>query len=325
MRRLIPLLALLLAACAINEGANPAAPPSGAIFAPEATATPRRTAGEREEAPKLLDPDDGAQVFLTEDFALLAWDWHRALEPGEIFEVLAGRVGQAPTHVSYSQALVFNATAWFRGQPPGQYVWSVRVVSTNLDDAEARPITESAPVFALDVQGSQVVLPRATATAAALVDRVIAEVPEGYTATLFAQTRGSRITSMLFGRDRQLYVLKLSGQISRLSDADGDGFAEDEDIVYDNTLDRAVSMALDPINGTLYIAYAGQVASLRDSNSDGLLDSLSPLVELPPGAATVAPGNTITIGPDGTLYIAEVESGDIFRIAAEETDDETGS
>ena len=69
----------------------------------------------------------------------------------------------------------------------------------------------------------------------------------------------------------------------------------------DDQLDGAVGMVLR--DNVFYISDAGKISTLTDSDDDGLLDSLTPIVTgLPTRQHTFHSNNGLAFGPDGKLY-----------------------
>ncbi len=132
-------------------------------------------------------------------------------------------------------------------------------------------------------------------------------VHPGFVAEAAAKAAGANIpTSVTFGPDERLYVLDAGGHIFRFQDADGDGLAETQEILYDNPGGRiAHSVGLTfRDDGLMYISYGGHIATLEDRDGDGKLDTLTNIVEgLPTLQFPDHSNNGIAFGPDGKLYV----------------------
>ena len=153
LRPLIPLVILVLVSCVV--GYTP--PPE--VLDLTATRPPRPTPTLTPEAvldapPELRNPEAGASLNLDSATISLAWIYHRPLEPGEIFEVLAGRQGDNLQHVVYSQSNGKDVTDWFLQREPGWYQWTVRVMKHRDQQNTFRQISYSAPSHAIEITGS---------------------------------------------------------------------------------------------------------------------------------------------------------------------------
>jgi glucose/arabinose dehydrogenase len=284
------------------------------------TLTPPPTPG-LEAAPRLIRPVDGDALWLHEG-VLLAWDWQRALEPGEIFEILIAPAGGTVEHLSYSQALVFNAGAWFVPRSGVQFQWTVRVVKERPQEGETRPVSYSAPPFSFDLyraddeeaQPSETPLATQPPTPEAATELAVApQAAIEPSSSLFARQPGS--TAMAFGPDARLYVLHHSGRVLRLRDDNGDQMVEDADVIFDDPddlINQAAGIVFAPENGTIYLAHEIGISALTDGDADGLPETLTLLEGLP--ALAVSSGMML-VGPDGALYILVSDSGEIYRVS----------
>lgn len=131
-------------------------------------------------------------------------------------------------------------------------------------------------------------------------------VPDGFTVDVYARGQGiAPGTVLAFGPDGRLYVLSEGGLLSAFSDTDGDGFAETQATVYANAegmLTHAVGLAWH--EGKTYISDSGRISILSDSNSDGQLDTVTPIID---GLVSLEywghSNNGIAFGGDGKLYV----------------------
>jgi glucose/arabinose dehydrogenase len=165
--------------------------------------------------------------------------------------------------------------------------WSLR--------AQAPAAQQTVFLPALMRQG--IAVPPADAASARL------SVPAGFALRIFASgLSGPRLMSI--GPDGQLYVAERgAGRVTRLPDADGDGLADQKQVV--------ASGMNGPHNlewhaGALYVAENDKVSRLNDANGDGdFLDAgerASIVPSLPTGGGHTS--RTLHFGPDGKLYVA---------------------
>ncbi len=106
-------------------------------------------------------------------------------------------------------------------------------------------------------------------------------------------------TSLAFGPDGRLYVASLSGEISALTDDDGDGLVDE----ISHFAERLrVPLGLLWVDETLFISIQGYVVTAEDSDGDGAADSFSAVIaDLPASGAHQNDG--MAFGPDGYIYL----------------------
>jgi len=136
-------------------------------------------------------------------------------------------------------------------------------------------------------------------------------VPAGFHITVFAEgLPGARF--MAFGPDGALYVsLMGTGRIARMPDADGDGRADEVQIVAEGL---STPHGLEWNDGWLYVAELDRLERLRDENGDGLLDQRELVTDNLPGGGGHR-SRTVHFGPDGMIYVA---AGSSCNICVEE-------
>jgi hypothetical protein len=140
---------LLLAGCSLHTRAIGFEPPPDTQPAAEAI---RQAVGQfeggLEPAPRLLSPAHQSQPELPPP-VVLAWVWHRALEPGEWYEVRIGRAGHTRQPISLTVAETAPITDWLLAQGPGVYEWTVRVIKERPQPGAFRAISAAAAPFML--------------------------------------------------------------------------------------------------------------------------------------------------------------------------------
>ena len=119
----------------------------------------------------------------------------------------------------------------------------------------------------------------------------------GFSVEFYAQV--ALPTSLAFGPDRRLYVASLSGEISSLSDEDGDGRAEKISLFAERLNSPLGLLWLDD---TLFISHKGFVVTAQDSDGDGAADIFAQIVaDLPVSGPHQNDG--LAFGPDGYIYL----------------------
>lgn len=188
--------------------------------------------------------------------------------------------------------------------------------------------TEPAPVATPDAEATEITIPTAEATEAPAVTAevtVVAIATSEPTATFevhpnsFALTVPLGVKVQLFrgeldhpiamtfddtgalyvGINNGIYPTGPVGEIYRLQDLDGDGWAEKLTLFADG-LDRPVGLVFR--DGQLYVSQRGSVLRMRDNDGDGQADETVTLVsDLP--AYGLHHNNGLIFGPDGLLYL----------------------
>jgi putative membrane-bound dehydrogenase-like protein len=131
-------------------------------------------------------------------------------------------------------------------------------------------------------------------------------LPPGFVADVYAQPPDAEVPSLVtFDPQGRMIVMTVGGKLFQITDADGDQQGETVIVLYDNAdrqLVQAVGLAFH--EGTMYISDSGRISTFADSDSDGKLDTLTPIVEgLPSLIFPDHSNNGIAFGPDGKLYV----------------------
>jgi glucose/arabinose dehydrogenase len=317
----IVLLALLtlLAACSPTATVTPTLDPSviqAAIIETQSA--------QMADTPVLVAPADGA-TFDTPEGVLLEWQWTRPLMGNEAYDVRVWQEGAPHNGITWSEDDRFDLANWLSQQPQaGTYYWSVVVVGGTNGQVE-RVVTNEAGPFHFTVNSNA--LPTATPTLTPTTTPTepppptptpypiesILTVPDGFRVEEYARPQNEeRPTLLAFGPDDQLYVLWSSGKVVRLEDQDGDHYAETEVPVYldeEDTLNNAVGLAWH--DGVMYISDGGRISTLTDSDGDGMMDTVTPIIT---GLVTWQywghSNNGIAFGPDGKLYVGVGSTSD---------------
>ncbi len=132
-------------------------------------------------------------------------------------------------------------------------------------------------------------------------------LPAGFSATTFAQL-DEPPTAMSYGGDGRLYVSTLNGSVFALTDSDGDGQADQGDVIL-----RGLGWALGIVwhKDRVYVSASdptgvnnGHILVLDDSNGDGLPDRATDILTgLPTNGYPTHQNNNLALGPDGRMYV----------------------
>ena len=128
--------------------------------------------------------------------------------------------------------------------------------------------------------------------------------------------RLNTIAALAFDGEGQLLVGMRAGEIYRLVDADGDGIAEGNQLVFQDESDAIGQVSgLLMVGGALLLVHDGRLHSLVDGDGDGFYERAALLSSaLPPNQNPLRANNSLARSPDGALFTADVLSGTIFRI-----------
>lgn len=300
LRRAVVIVVFVLTACTSESS-----PTAQNLDTAVATAVAATQAAELASAPTLLTPIDGA--VLQHPAAMLNWEWERPLLGDEVYDVRVWKEGEPHYGITWSVQSSFDLTDWLRQQQPGEYFWSIAVI-VGRDGQVERNVSAEAPAHRFTLVSNT--LPTPTPIP---ISQVI-QVPTGFVARPYAEpAQASLPTVITFAPDGALYMLTQGGDIFRLNDNDGDHYAEDVQRIYlddRDLLQQAVGMTFDE-NGLMYVSHSGTISTFVDSDGDGTLDTLTPIVE---GLISLEypfhSNNGIAFGADGKLYVAVGSSSD---------------
>jgi glucose/arabinose dehydrogenase len=130
------------------------------------------------------------------------------------------------------------------------------------------------------------------------VSRLVA--PEGFTVNVYA-SGFNKPRLMTLGEDGSLYVAEQAGnQVSRLTDADGDGVAEKVDVIAE---DMPLAHGLEWHDGWLYVSEGNQIERIQDADGDGTFEAREVVTTNIPEAVRHVT-RTVHFGPDGMMYVS---------------------
>lgn len=128
------------------------------------------------------------------------------------------------------------------------------------------------------------------------------------------------IAALAFDADGQLLAATRAGEIYALPDRDGDGVADETRLIFSDEAETLSQVAGLTVRGEALILLHGERLSLlRDSDGDGAYDSVTHLsAGLPADQSPLQASNGIVQAPDGRLFTADINSGEILRIVLRE-------
>lgn len=132
--------------------------------------------------------------------------------------------------------------------------------------------------------------------------------------------RLNTIAALAFDGEGRLLVGTRAGEIYRLVDADGDGIAERNQLVFQDDKDEIGQVSgLVIQDGALLLIHDGRLHSLADGDGDGFYESAALLSSaLPLNQNPLRANNSLARSPDGALFTADVNTGEILRIELRE-------
>ena len=128
------------------------------------------------------------------------------------------------------------------------------------------------------------------------------------------------IAALAFDADGQLLAATRAGEVYRLSDRDGDGQADETVLIFADE-----GEALGQVSGmfargaSLMLMHGGALSQLRDADGDGRYETVTMLSEeLPAGQSALRASNGSAQAPDGRLFTADLDSGEILQVLLRE-------
>jgi len=126
------------------------------------------------------------------------------------------------------------------------------------------------------------------------------KAPQGFTVGLFAKGL-NKPRLMTVGNDGSLYVADFNGNdVTRLTDADGDGVAEKQDVIAQN---MPLAHGVEWHDGWLYVSEGNQIERIQDADGDGTFEKREVVTtDIPAAVHHVT--RTVHFGPDGMMYVS---------------------
>ena len=128
------------------------------------------------------------------------------------------------------------------------------------------------------------------------------------------------IAALAFDADGNLLAATRAGEIYALPDRDGDGSADETRLIYADDAQELSQVAGLLVRGQALILLNGERLSLlRDQDGDGVYESVGQLNDgLPADQSPLQASNGIVEAPDGRLFTADINSGEILRVVLRE-------
>ncbi|MBI1279774.1 MAG: hypothetical protein GC179_16725 [Anaerolineaceae bacterium] len=126
------------------------------------------------------------------------------------------------------------------------------------------------------------------------------KAPQGFTVNVFASGL-SRPRLMTVGDDGSLYVAEQgANEVSRLVDANGDGVAEQVDVI---AKDMPLAHGVAWHDGWLYVSEGNRIERIQDADGDGTFEGREVVTTNIPEAVHHVT-RTVHFGPDGMMYVS---------------------
>ena len=155
-----------------------------------------------------------------------------------------------------------------------------------------------------------------TAAASPQIDPATAADAVVYARIPIDSDRLNSISALAFDSAGHLLVSTRAGEIYRLRDPDEEGALADNELIFADAEE-----AIGQVSGllargeTLLLVNDGVLSQLQDLDGDGRYETVAQLTTaLPLNQSPLHANNSILQAPDGRLFTADVQSGEILRI-----------
>ena len=307
-RLLLVTVLVFLAACSPAEEISPT-PDIDAIVA--ATVSAQQAEFYQ---PALLSPANGAN-FANPASVVLSWEWVRALDEGEFFDVRVWREGEPDYGIAWSSETEFNLAEWLSQQEPGQFLWSVAVIEGDSESGTVGSLVGDAPeARRFSVESNVLPAPTAEATQAPFTvqDILTRALPEGFSIEIVAQLDEARtaITDIEFDADGTLLALAIDGRIYRLIDSDSDGQFDEYHQILSDELEFEWAIGFAHYNERIYISDEERVGYVEDTDGDGIFETYTLILDGLPGRFYPLHSNNGILIYDDLIYVAVGSASD---------------
>ena len=158
-------------------------------------------------------------------------------------------------------------------------------------------------------QGAPTAAPAAASLPASAENAVYGSVP-------IDSDRLNIIAALAIDADGRLLVATRAGEIYALPDSDGDGVADETRLIFADEEEQLGQVSgLIAIGDGLILLNGERLSLLTDGDGDGVYEGLTHLAEgLPADQSPLQASNGLVQAPDGRLFSADINSGQILRI-----------
>jgi len=124
------------------------------------------------------------------------------------------------------------------------------------------------------------------------------------------------ITAITFDSTGHMLVSLRAGEIYRLEDTDADDVADEITLVFEDLDDEIGQISgIFSENEVLYIINGSRLSQLRDTDNDGLYETVAQLsASLPANQALLQASNSIVRSSDGRYFTTNVNTGEILQL-----------
>ena len=199
------------------------------------------------------------------------------------------------------------------GTAAAETVAALEATATGASATSASEVTIEGELTAAETQEAGAVFVQEDMTVRSAIARIYGRVPVDSDSL-------NSVTALAFDREGHLLVSTRAGEIYRLIDGDGDGEAESTEMIFNDADDEIGQVSgMIALGETLMLINDGRLNQLLDSDADGIYDSVTLLsTELPANQNPLQANNSIAQAPDGRLFTADINSGEILQIVLRE-------
>ena len=190
---------------------------------------------------------------------------------------------------------------------------------------EAAHEAAQATVQALEQEATSAAAAIATLEAAPTTAPAAAPLPASAEAVVYGSVpidsdRLNIIAALAIDADGRLLAATRAGEIYLMPDSDGDGFADETRLIFADEEEQLGQVSgLITIGDGLMLLNGARLSLLTDGDGDGVYDGLTHLAEgLPADQNPLQANNSIVQAPDGRLFSADINAGEILRIVLRE-------
>ncbi len=128
------------------------------------------------------------------------------------------------------------------------------------------------------------------------------------------------ITAITFDSEGHMLVSLRAGEIYRLEDTDADDIADEITLVFEDGDDEIGQISgIFSQNEVLYIINGSRLSQLRDTDNDGIYETVAQLSDsLPANQALLQASNSIVRSSDGRYFTTNVITGEILQLMLSE-------